>query len=118
MVAVTAMVDEADLRVEAFELRVRQSEIDGGEDPLPVGLHRLGQLHEGGDPAPLGPAEPPVEVLGGVRRPPEPIEIAKGLFELPAPVEGRGASTKLVEDLELAVGQVRLIFRFIRLPRG
>jgi hypothetical protein len=40
VVSVAAVVDEADLAVEAFELRVRQSEFDGGEDALPVGTQR------------------------------------------------------------------------------
>src|SRR5262245_23531848 len=37
VVAVAAVVDEADLAVEAFELGVRQAEVDGGEDLIAVG---------------------------------------------------------------------------------
>ena len=48
VVAVAAVVDQADLGVEAFELGVGQAEFDGGEDPVPVGADGLGRVTKAG----------------------------------------------------------------------
>jgi hypothetical protein len=44
------MVEEADLTVEAFELGIRQAELDRGGDAVTVRAHRLLQGGEGRDP--------------------------------------------------------------------
>lgn len=96
-----------ELRPSGFEFR--QAEIDRGQDPFAVGLDRLGQLHEGRDLTALGPAEPPVEMLGRVGGPAEPVQVTNGLLQLPAAVKRRGTPTELVQHLELVLAEVGLV---------
>jgi hypothetical protein len=64
--AIPAVVDETDPRVEPFQLGVGETKFDGGEDAVAVGSHGLGQRDEGGNAGATGPSQPPVEVVGGV----------------------------------------------------
>lgn len=108
VVAVATVVDEADLAVESFELRVRQPELDSGEDPVAVGADRSRQRDERGDATAARPRQPPVEVHGGVLfGVAEPEQVAQALFELPAPVEDRTFAAERVEGGELAVVEPR-----------
>jgi len=110
VVAVAAVVDQADLAVETFELGVRQAELDGGEDAVAVGSDGPGQRDERGDAAAAGPGQPPVEMLRCVLGSGEAVEVAEPFFELPAPVEDVSVAAQLVEDLELVVVEVVGVF--------
>jgi hypothetical protein len=61
-VAVAAVVDEADLGVQTFELAVEQSEVDRGQDRFAVLRQGSGQGEDRGNPAAAGAGEPVVEV--------------------------------------------------------
>src|SRR6478752_4519638 len=75
VVAVAAVVDEADFGVGAFEFPVGESELDGCEDAVSVVSDGLGEPDECGDAAAAGPGEPPVEVGWGVGGVGEPVEV-------------------------------------------
>src|SRR5205807_5065064 len=100
MVAVASVVDQADLRVESLQLRVRQAEPDGVEDAVAVGSDRLGELDHGGDAAAAGPGEPGVEALGGLGRAGT-VDVSEGLLDQVGAVQGAVLGLELLQDLAL-----------------
>jgi hypothetical protein len=65
VVAVSAVVDQPDLRVEFLELAVGQHEIDCGEDVFAVLSDGAGQINDGWDAGSACADEPAIEM--GVR---------------------------------------------------
>src|SRR5712691_11826512 len=100
MVAVASMVDQADLRVESLQLRVRQAELDGVEDALAMGSDRLGELDHGGDAAPAGPSQPGVETLWGVGLAGS-VDVSEGLLDQVGAVQDAVLGFQLLQDLAL-----------------
>lgn len=60
--SLAAVIDEADLRVQPFELRVGEVQFHRRQDALTVSPHGPGQLHEGGYARTTGPTQTPLEV--------------------------------------------------------
>src|SRR5207249_5254248 len=100
MVAVAAVVDQADLRVQALQLRVRQAEPNGIEDAAAVGSDRLGELDHGGDAAPASPSQPGVETLRSFGRAGS-VDVSEGLLDQVGAVQDTVLGLELLEDLAL-----------------
>src|SRR6266545_436856 len=106
MVPVAAVVDQPDLAVKPLELRVRKAELHRRQDPASVGPDGPRELHERGEAGAAGPRQPPVQMQPGVLGPAEPVEVPKGLLELPTPVEHRPVPVQRVQDTQLGIAEV------------
>ena len=83
MVSVAAVVYQPDLAVDPLQLGVRQTQLDGRQDPVAVGPDGLGEGDERRDATTACPAQTPLEMVGGVRGVSEPVEVTQPLFQLP-----------------------------------
>jgi hypothetical protein len=105
VVAVAAVVDQADFGVGAFESAVGQALLDRGDDSLAVLAQGPGEFDDLGDAAAAGPAEPPGEVGSRVQGIGESVQVTQSFFELPAAVQDAALGLELTERLTLCVSQ-------------
>jgi hypothetical protein len=97
-VAVGAVVDEADLAVDAFEAAVGEASFDGGGDAVEVLADPFHEILERAEAAAKGSGAPCLEVGASVGRVDAAVELTELFFELPGPEQAVAAAAGLADE--------------------
>jgi hypothetical protein len=102
-VAISAALNESDLGVDAFQPRVGQAELDGGDDRVEVFADAPDQGLVGGDTATERGGAPLLEVVCGVGRVDDAVEVAELFLEYPGAPQPVAAPTPDGDETTRAV---------------
>jgi hypothetical protein len=111
VVAVAAVVDEADLAVEPLELAVGQAQVDSGQELVAVAADGARQVQHGRDAGAAGAGEPGVQVGVGTAAWGQPVQVAQRFLQDPGAEQDMAGAAQLGDRLALAVGPASRVFQ-------